>query len=342
MERTNNHRLHPPGFWESLKELLPGHRRMLDCVQVEVTTRCPGRCNYCPHTLFAAGWRNRDISMESFERLWPLMRRSARVHLQGWGEPLLHPQFFDMAALARRAGCAVSTTTSGLTLDEVQSEALVDSGLDIVAFSLTGTDAESNAARLGIPFERVCAAIERLQSVRRAKGGVHLEIHIAYLLLASNMAAVRGLPELMQRLGVHAAVVSTLDYLPDPDLAGEAFLPEDIKKLSQAEAVLTETAARARHMGLAFDFHLPGAPSLRPTCRENIGRSLAVSADGAVSPCVYRNIPAADADPRRLTFGNVSAVDPLSIWESDVYRAFRTETVISHPDSVCVCCPKLR
>jgi len=41
-----------------------------------------------------------------------------------------------------------------------------------------------------------------LQVVRLAKGAVHIEIHFAYLLLASNVAAVRRLPTLMQRVGL--------------------------------------------------------------------------------------------------------------------------------------------
>jgi len=80
-----------PGFWETVKEAFLGTRRPLDCIQAEVTSRCPGRCTYCPHTTQREKWLSRDMDMETFGRLWPLMRRSGRVHLQGWGEPLLNP-----------------------------------------------------------------------------------------------------------------------------------------------------------------------------------------------------------------------------------------------------------
>lgn len=62
------------------------------------------------------------------------------MHLQGWGEPFLHPRFMDFAALARKAGCRVSTTTCGLRMDETLAGQIVGSGIDIVAFSLVGTD----------------------------------------------------------------------------------------------------------------------------------------------------------------------------------------------------------
>lgn len=53
--------------------------------------------------------------------------------------------------------------------------------------------------------------------------GVHLELHFAYLMLASQMEAVEGLPDLMDELDVHAAVISTLDYIAAPGLEAEAF-----------------------------------------------------------------------------------------------------------------------
>jgi len=190
------------------------------------------------------------MDMGTFERLWPLMRKASRVHLQGWGEPLLHPGFFDMAALARKAGCAVSTTTCGLRMNKDIARKLADSGLDIVAFSLAGTDAVSNAARHGVDFDRVCAAIGQLQGVRRAAMAVHLEIHFAYLMLASDIEAVRGLPGLAHRLGVHAAVVSTLDYIAEPGFEAEAFRPHEAEKLARAAAVLSEAEAEAKRLGV--------------------------------------------------------------------------------------------
>lgn len=160
-----------PGIWETLKEMLPGRGRPFDWVQVEVSSRCPGRCRYCPRHVWRRDWNARDMTLDTFQRLWPLMRKTTRVHLQGWGEPLDHPQFFEMAALARRAGCSVSTTTSGLPMNTELAAKLVESGLDIIAFSLAGTDSESNRVRAGIAFDRVCEAVTLLQRERRRRGG---------------------------------------------------------------------------------------------------------------------------------------------------------------------------
>ena len=163
-----NPRFQEPSVWQLFRESLFGKPRLLDCIQVEVTSVCPGRCVYCPHTTQAGYWRSRHMEAATFARLWPLMQESGRVHLQGWGEPFLHPRFMDFAALARKAGCRVSTTTCGLRMDETLAGQIVGSGIDIVAFSLVGTDEASNAPRAGVPFSRVCEAVRTLQRVRKA------------------------------------------------------------------------------------------------------------------------------------------------------------------------------
>ncbi|MFH0996079.1 MAG: radical SAM protein [Pseudomonadota bacterium] len=329
-----------PGFWESIREVYLGVRRRMDCIQVEVTSRCPGRCSYCPHTILQDQWLSRDMDMDTFERLWPVMRKAGRVHLQGWGEPLLHPGFFDMAALARKAGCAVSTTTCGLRMDRDMARKLVESGIDIVAFSLTGTDAASNAARQGVDFARVCEAVSLLQDVRRSAGAVHLEIHFAYMMLASVMEAVRGLPGLAHRLGVHAVVVSTLDYIAGPGLEAEAFMPREARKIARAAAVLVETGAEAKRLGVDFHWSLPCLDASGTGCRENITRTFCVAVDGSVAPCVFLNVPIDRPDPKRRVFGNVNETDPLEIWESEDFRRFRDSLVTGDADLPCRMCPK--
>jgi MoaA/NifB/PqqE/SkfB family radical SAM enzyme len=317
-----------------------GVRRMLDCLQVEVTSRCPGRCGYCPHTTRHEHWLARDMDMGTFERLWPLLRKASRVHLQGWGEPLLHPNFFDLAALARKAGCAVSTTTCGLCMNEDIARQLADSGIDIVAFSLVGTDAASNGTRHGVEFDRVCDAIGLLQSVRRAAGAVHLEIHFAYLLLASEIQVVRRLPGLAHRLGVHAVVVSTLGSMVEPGFEADAFMPQEGEKLATAAAVLAEAGAEAKRLDVDFHWSLPLPDASGRECRENIARSLYVAADGSVAPCVYADVPVDCRDHERRVFGNVTETDPLDIWESAAFRRFRDGLAGGDADLACRTCPQ--
>lgn len=338
-----NPALRGPGVWESLREALLGRTRALSCVQIGVTSLCPGRCVYCPHTTRAAAWPGKHMRAETFAALWPLLRQAGRAHLQGWGEPLLHPRFMDFARLALRAGCRVSTTTCGLRMDEELARDIADSGIDVVAFSLAGTDEQSNAPRAGVPFARVVDAIRQFQTVRRARNAVHLEVHLAYLLLPSRLDAVRRLPELMRDLGVHAAVISTLDYIPNPELAAEAFppplTPAAREQIESARRLLAEAAAQAARFGSEVHYALPGARPRPGGCREESTRTLYVGVEGDLSPCVYAGVPCS-APAERLVFGNAEHEQALDLWRGAAWQGFREALASDAPPPRCRACAK--
>ncbi|MFQ9868674.1 MAG: hypothetical protein ACLRWP_18295 [Bilophila wadsworthia] len=127
-----------------------------------------------------------------------------------------------------------------------------------------------------------------LQRVRKAKMGVHLELHFAYLMLASQMEAVEGLPDLMDELDVHAAVISTLDYIAAPGLEAEAFSPHEAGKLDAARDILERVAEETAKRGRGLYYSLP---SPRPDdgcglfpCRENAAVSWTRKGASPASP----------------------------------------------------------
>ncbi len=314
-----------PSVWEIIKSLVRPQAREFDCLQVEITSHCAARCTYCPHTTEAHSWQGQHMQASTFANLWPLLQQSTRVHLQGWGEPLLHPHFFDFVAFARKAGCLVSTTSCGLHLNEKTALRILDSGIDIMAFSLAGTDAVSNDARQGADFHTVCEKIQLLEHLRKKHLAVHLELHLAYILLADRMEAVLQLPHLMQQLGVHTAIVSTLDYVPQPHLQALALRPEQSQRIAQAKDILERAKVQAQELGLQIHYALPSMDT-RSYCRENIQKSLYINGAGDISPCVYLNIPTQEKNSLMHTsavFGNVHEEKALEIWQKENFVHFR-------------------
>ena len=125
----------------------------LDWIQVEITSHCNAACVYCPHTVYRDAWLDRHMTTDSFRKLSVALSKSRLVYLQGWGEPLTHPEFFEMVRMAKAVGCRVGTTTNGMSLDEEQCLRLVQEGVDIVAFSLAGVDERSDLIRQGTRFQ---------------------------------------------------------------------------------------------------------------------------------------------------------------------------------------------
>lgn len=332
-----------PGILEQLGEDFLGRRRPLDCLQIEVSSVCSARCIYCPHTTMGKKWKSRNMSDKVYAALWPLLRISSRAHLQGWGEPFLHPRFFDYVKFALKAGCKVSTTTCGLGMNENNAIITASSGMDMIAFSLVGTDRQSNNARAGADFDKTCQGIKNLKKALKNSGNI-MEIHIAYLLLADRIDSVKQLAGLMEDLDVDMAVISTLDYVALPEQVDLAFFPDEHEKISRVREVLDQVAREAAALGRSIHFSLPSMTEKRYPggCRENIAKTLYVDADGNISPCVYLNVPGSTIKEKIRIYGNVLDEEPVSIWKKENFVAFRKNLVNGKPEVCCMDCPKRR
>lgn len=328
------------GIVDKLREIF-GLPRPLKCVQIEVTTFCSGQCFYCPHTTRQSVWQSAHMADDVFASLWPVLKKSDRAHLQGWGEPFLNPRFFDFAAFARKAGCEVSTTTCGLLMDDNLAHKIIESGMDAIAFSLAGSDAESNNARKNVDFYKVCENIRFLRNAIK-KAGKGPAIHLAYILLADRIDAMAGLPDLMSDLEVDGAVVSTLDYISIPDHGKLSFTDADSETMAKARLALEQAAAKVEINGGLLYYALPFEKNkiIKGGCRENVTATFYVDVKGNISPCVYRN--AQGDNSGRLIYGNAQEEDPWSIWRKKEYGQFRHNLETGSPDVFCGKCPKRR
>lgn len=332
--------------WKWLKYLT---KPRWDWIQVEVTTCCNAACLYCPRTVYHDRWPNRHLSLKSFRKLLPAFAQTGLVYLQGWGEPLLNPDFFTMAALAKDAGCRVGTTTNGILLDIPKMEQLVELDLEVVALSLAGTGERNDHFRKGASLDRVLAALESFQRVKERYGCIKPEIHLAYMLLNSGWPDLERLPLLLEGLGVSQVVISTLDFVAAGELVGEAIRPREFAEYEEMEARLRAVAAEGESRGLKIHHHLPQPGSRRQTCPENPTRGLVVAADGGVSPCVFANLPAGttyfsgdrELPYQPLSFGNINALPLEDIWNSKEYAAFRRVFTSGKKPATCLHCLKI-
>src|SRR5262245_28272879 len=87
--------------------------RTLPLVTLHLTERCNSRCVTCDY------WRHgrRDVSVESVSALLPELAAlgTTTVMISG-GEPLIHPQWVEIAQLLRAQGIDLWLVTSGLSL----------------------------------------------------------------------------------------------------------------------------------------------------------------------------------------------------------------------------------
>jgi len=329
----------PTGWRQGLRSWLdrmaPFH---LDWLQVEVSALCQGRCLYCPVSLLSGRRAGGLMALETFQRLEPFFSSTDLVFLQGWGEPLLHPRFWEMARRARAAGARVGFTTGGALLDEANRRALLESGVEIMGVSLAGaSDEVHDHFRPGNPLDLLDVNLKRLK-VEKGRSGEGLpDLHLAYLLLAGNLRDLPRVVDLAERWGARQIVVSHLSLVLSTALEEDA-LPARPDAWPRVQAVLEEARERAGARGIGFHAYSPGAEEApQPACTENVLGSCFVSARGDVSPCVMTNLgletgggaEAAHCFRGRvipllpLVFGNVGDRSLREIWHSQAAREFR-------------------
>jgi MoaA/NifB/PqqE/SkfB family radical SAM enzyme len=319
-------------------------------IQVEVTSFCNASCRYCPQTVYRDLWQRRHLPLSAFHQLLPALARSRMTHLQGWGEPFLHPDFFTILALAKKSGSRVGTTTNGMLLEPEKIDLLVETGLDVIAFSLAGLGHNNDQARRGTSFSQVLTAIERLNRAKARAGRGRPQINIAYMLLRSGLDDLEKLPRALAGLGIAEVVVSTLDFVAARELEAESLPGAGPQEYEELSGRLENLAATGRRQGLNISYQL-GPPAGRGLlCPEQVQQALVVAADGGVSPCVFTNLPVSgvtylgketEVPYRRLVFGNLNEQPLRAIWRQRAYANFRRSFYTGQLALPCRHCRKL-
>jgi MoaA/NifB/PqqE/SkfB family radical SAM enzyme len=229
---------------------LRGRRRLLRALQVEVTSRCTRKCKLCPRSALSDRWLEGDLSREHWKRIEQDLTVAEHVHLQGWGEPLLHPDLPHLAQAAKQRGCSVGITTNGDLLSSA-TDWILAARVDLVTLSVAG-DAQTHAMlRDGSRLDRVLgAAAELVKRARHSRS--RMQVQLSYLLTRDNAGQ---LPDLMKHAadaGVPEVFVTHLDCTPAADLLAQAafdalrVLPGITETVHKAQAVARRRKVRFR------------------------------------------------------------------------------------------------
>ncbi len=311
-----------------------GREPAFEAIQVEVTTRCLTRCAMCPRTALADQWPEMDLAWETFQRIARAFPLSRHVHLQGWGEPLLHPRLFDMIALAKQAGCRVGLTTNGMGLDQVVAGRLLETHLDLLAISIAGaTSCTHESIRIGSDFSLILENVCRLLALRGSQGERRPKVEFSYLMTRTNLSELPDAVDLTASLGADELYATNLDYPVTPDHESlKAFANPHLQGTFSRS--LDEARGRASRAGLGFRSYPLDLEEVA-MCEAHPTRMLFIGSDGWVSPCPYMGLAGRSDIPRafegqslsvpRLRFGSVVDQDLVEIWKSPPYRAFRRQ-----------------
>jgi MoaA/NifB/PqqE/SkfB family radical SAM enzyme len=312
------------------------HNR-LPLVTLYLTERCNSRCVTCDH------WRHgrADASLASITRLLPSFESlgTRMVALSG-GEPLLHPDWAQIAELLKSRGLELWLLTSGLSLAKHARRA--SALFDCITVSLDGTNRETYAAIRGIDaFDKV------LEGIRAAATyGVAPSIRVT--LQRANYRQLPMFVDLARAAGARQVSFLAVD-VANPHAFGRtddfrsdlALGVEDLPvfdalirsmEVEQAESFrsgfIAESPLKLRRILQYFSAQC-GRGAFPPVRCNAPEFSAVIGANGRVQPCFFIPAPQ-DADAR----GDLRAV-----LDSDGMVALRTEIRAGkrHECGTCVC-----
>ena len=318
-------------------------------LQIEPVGQCNLRCKMCPIQFRTDGHHGAPafIDEAAFQRLIEQFDTLDELHLQGLGEPLMHPRFFDMVAFAAGRGIRVSTNTNMTLMSEAQAARCVRSGLHTMHVSLDGATPESfEAVRLRARFHKVLRNLRRLVAAKAEAASALPHLHLVAVAMRMNLDQLPRLVQLARAEGAESLSVQQLchdfgeDSLPAQYRPMRAFIDEQSllgEDRARVDAVFAAARDEAARLGLPLRLprldpraHDPAVPG-RQRC-DWPWRGAYISYDGQAMPCCMV------ATPDRIQFGNMAREGVARVWSNGDYQAFRAALSSSTPPAVCSSC----
>jgi radical SAM protein with 4Fe4S-binding SPASM domain len=316
-------------------------------LQVEVTGACNLRCRMClVRYRPPLGRTVASMDVSRFIALLDALPGLRRLTLQGLGEPLLAPDFFEMIDAARGRDIEVGFNTNATVLTRAKCERLVAAGVDWLHVSVDGSTPETfEHIRDGARYDRVIANLRTLLTVKREARSDRPRVQLNAVVMRSNLDELPGIVRLAAELQVARCWVQGLSHDFTDTRAGEAgpyvpmrsFVADEQLDLTSPAVHSAFRAAGEIAASARLDLRLPGNESAEPRgpdelpCDWPFERAY-VTHDGKVQPCCM--VMGAD----RATLGDLREQSFADIWRGDAYRRFRIALLGDTPPDVCRGC----
>jgi len=294
-------------------------------VTLEMTTRCNLNCAHCRRfNVHEEGSETRGVFGEEvvedlvggsgymddavFERSLDLVRDTEWVSLTGYGEPMLHPRYFDFAARLKERGHTLDSISNGTLLNDANVQKLVDHRFDLLSVSIDGLEDRTLRTIRGVSADVVFGGLERLAKAKRAAGLGRDDAPRISINFAMGRMNIREMPALARKLAeydVHVFYAHILETASWKDGLAPQLIYTDPKVREEAAQIVEQTKAICTQLGINTDF--------RPIPHNGMGDEMAgVDLDSAFEVFeravtergsekrVYKPLAAIDMERRRM------------------------------------------
>ncbi len=272
-------------------------------MQIEPTSRCNLRCTVCP-VATGMGRPQGNMDPRLYRRLIDEVGRYLLLILfWDWGEPFLNPHAYEMIDYARQAGVKVASSTNGhVFADRDEARRVVESGLDLLVFSVDGITQETYERYRGRgKLETVLQGVRNVVEEKRRLGLGTPRVNLRFIVMKHGEGEVALLEEFARSLEVDVLTLRKFYLAPgsETDREGNSLIPD------QLEYQLPPLGGDGRQkVRLA-----------RNPCK-NLWNCPTVHWDGTVSSCFmdYRE---------QRPLGSLAERSFREIWRGEAYRELR-------------------
>ncbi len=132
---------------------------------------CNAECPNCPYNNSDIRSKYRDTPVmpeHIFKRIADECGEyGAYLRISGGGEPMLHPQAVELMSYAKEKGAKIGLITNGSRFTEGSLTALIESGVDVIEFSVDAGDERTyNRVRPGLNWSRLNRNVEMAIEIR--------------------------------------------------------------------------------------------------------------------------------------------------------------------------------
>ncbi len=182
-------------------------------VQIETSTKCNQRCQYCPVGQELAA-QTGHLAFETYQRFADAHKDTALLfQLWGWGEPFLNRDIFAMIGYARKLGIpTVSSSNGQLFAQPEMARQVVESGLDYLIVSVSGISQETYGRfRPGSEWGKVGEGLRNIAEEKRRQGVRTPFVSLTFVVSKANEHETGALPAMARELGVDAYSLKRLN-----------------------------------------------------------------------------------------------------------------------------------
>ena len=168
--------------------------------------RCNLTCKHCYSISADKDFAGELSTEEIFATMDDLKRFRVPVLILSGGEPLLHPDIFEISRRAKGMGFYVGLSSNGTLIDESNIEHIAAAGYDYVGVSLDGIQKTHDE------FRRMAGAFDKsMHGIRLCKER-GIKVGIRFTLTQDNAHDLPNLLRLMEDEGLDKFYLSHLNY----------------------------------------------------------------------------------------------------------------------------------